>query len=247
MQTLTHNGINPTINFNEQLMAILCEEDSSDDDECLISGEKLKDNFITLNCSHTFNYCSIFEEIKHQKKINHLEITKLKNKEIKCPYCRRIQQGILPWEEGYEKIKYVNWPMSLCNKPNECCHILKNGKRKGQNCGKKCYYSMCKRHLDLNKKAAQEKKCITCNIVLKSGKRKGLVCNAKIKNNNEEGIKYQACNRHLKFLKKNCAGWIVQNKTHDKSTNTIEPVNTSSETSSENVILPYPLHLLNNW
>ena len=122
-----------TINFNKKLMELLCEDDNGSDDDncCLISGDTLEPNHIALNCKHTFNYQQIFQEIKHQKKNNQLETTKLKTKQIKCPYCREVQDGLLPWKQGYDKVKYVNWPVKLSFKPNKCNHIMKSGKRKG--------------------------------------------------------------------------------------------------------------------
>ena len=37
---------------------------------CMLSGEKLSDNFITLECNHKFNYLPLYTEICQQKKIN---------------------------------------------------------------------------------------------------------------------------------------------------------------------------------
>ena len=46
--------------------------------------------------SHLFNYSAIFKEIKNQKKNpTYLETQKLSTKQIKCPYCRNIQNGLL--------------------------------------------------------------------------------------------------------------------------------------------------------
>ena len=93
------DDINNNNNFNEELMQLLCQDDDDDDDEniCLITNTKLKNNFVKLVCGHKFNYKSIFNEVKNQKKYwNHYETQKLKENEIKCPYCRTIQTGLLP-------------------------------------------------------------------------------------------------------------------------------------------------------
>ena len=198
-----HENVITTINFNQQLMNMLCLDNESDDEEeCLISGEKIELNPIILECNHKFNYSSIFEEIKHQKKLNHLEITKLKRKQMKCPYCRKVQNGLMPWRIGYEKIKYVNWPPSACIKSNNCCHLLKRGKRKGQACGIKSYHTMCKKHTAMLESSIKEQNCVTCDEILKSGKNKGQKCNAKIKSSDTEGIFYKSCKRHIKGAKK---------------------------------------------
>ena len=46
---------------------------------CLITNNKLTDNFVKLCCGHKFNYEAIFNEVIKQKvKYNHLEVTRLK-------------------------------------------------------------------------------------------------------------------------------------------------------------------------
>ena len=233
-----NNVIVSTIDFNKQLMEMLCHDNNTTDDDntCLISGEVLEKNYIKLNCGHQFNYNSIFNEIKHQKQQNHLEITKLKIKQIKCPYCRKLQDGILPWREGFEKIKYVNWPLNLCFKPNICCYIFKSGKKKGQECKKKCFNKMCKTHetiIEKQEKKKQEKKkkekekaeknkklqknVYLCSAILKSGKRKNQCCGAKINIKIKECLDNKVCKRHLKkCLKSNLDKKNKKNKKNKK-------------------------------
>ena len=72
--------MNTTINqkFNEELLALIEEKEKKEEEElCLIDGTQLKDQFVKLKCSHKFNYISILNEIKMQKKHNHLETQKL--------------------------------------------------------------------------------------------------------------------------------------------------------------------------
>ena len=87
------------LNFNDLLML---ELDKPDEDEnvCLITNEKLKDNHIEFICKHKFNYNPIFNEICKQKmnfikkkQHNYLEVQKLTKYQMKCPYCRKIQNG----------------------------------------------------------------------------------------------------------------------------------------------------------
>lgn len=138
-----------TSDFNKQLYMMMAEEEKIEENEkvCLITNNKLTDNYIKLSCNHTFNYEAIFNEVKKQKiKYNHLEVTRLKKNQIKCPYCRTIQNGLLPYVEGFEKIKYVNCPPKLEFLPNKCNYIFASGKKKGQSCGKGCSKDYCTTH-----------------------------------------------------------------------------------------------------
>ena len=72
---------------------------STDDNICLISKEKLHPNHITLKCNHKFNYMPIYKEVLYQKtKSNTMyEVTKLQPYQIKCPYCRTVNNKLLPF------------------------------------------------------------------------------------------------------------------------------------------------------
>tara|TARA_B100001063_G_scaffold167716_1_gene156758 strand:+ start:3063 stop:3917 length:855 start_codon:yes stop_codon:yes gene_type:complete len=139
-----------TNNFNEQLYLMISSLQSTSDEEenmCLITDMPLKENYVKLECGHRFNYNAIFNEVKKQKCMyNHLEVTRLKKKEIKCPYCRRIQNGLLPYCDGFEKIRLVNHPQILQFLPNKCNYIFASGKKKGQSCGKQCLKDYCISH-----------------------------------------------------------------------------------------------------
>lgn len=127
------------INFNEELLKLLCNDEKEEEKICLISGEELRENYITLQCGHSFNYDSIFNELKNQRKKNRLESHKISKNEIKCPYCRRIHKGILNHIEGYNKVLNVNCKVinnvKIDKNINLCSAIIKSGKRKGQKCG----------------------------------------------------------------------------------------------------------------
>ena len=140
--------MNDTKSFNEELMKLLeQQEEENHDNLCLISGEKLEDNFINLECNHKFNYKDIYNEVYKQKTQPwHSEVNKVKTTQLKCPYCRNIQTGILPYREGFLKVKYVNWPPSLMMLPDECSYIFGSGKRKGLVCSKKCSGKYCLSH-----------------------------------------------------------------------------------------------------
>ena len=152
--------MNDTISFNEELMKMLNDNDNKNEDfenKCLISGEELEDNFITLECNHKFNYKHIYNEVHKQKTEPwHSEVNKVKNTQLKCPYCRNIQTGILPYRDSCIKVKYVNWPPSLMMLPDKCIYTFSSGKRKGLSCGKKCNGKYCLSHTKIMEK--REKK-----------------------------------------------------------------------------------------
>lgn len=88
-------------------------DDKDETNICLITCEQLMDKYITLNCGHKFNYIPLYKDIfNHKQKFNSMESRSnhLKLDELRCPYCRKKQVGILPYYEefGLEKINGVN-------------------------------------------------------------------------------------------------------------------------------------------
>jgi hypothetical protein len=66
-----------------------------------------------MGCGHKFNYLPLYFDLKnHKQKFNGMESTAshLKIDEIRCPYCRKKQKGVLPYYEelGLAKINGVN-------------------------------------------------------------------------------------------------------------------------------------------
>ena len=116
------------INFYEELYKSLDIEENNEKKEddtnfCLITKERLSDKFIKLECGHQFNYLPLFLDIKnHKQKFNGMESThgRLNVDEIRCPYCRKKQKGLLPYYEelGIEKIHGVNYINMFSNKTN---------------------------------------------------------------------------------------------------------------------------------
>ena len=149
--------------FNELGDKENLKEDKQEDDICLLTYEKLYDNFITLNCNHKFNYIPIYNEICKQKTVcNYLETKHLTIGQIKCPYCREITNGLLPYikDENTNLKRGVNFPSKYCLKINNCNWIYNSGKLKNKQCNKSAYilngniYCSC-HHVQFNKK--QEK------------------------------------------------------------------------------------------
>ena len=73
------------------------ENTQQESKRCLISKQPLDNTRIKLMCGHEFNYNPLYREIKKQKTHhNHLSIIRLKKNQIQCPYCRNIQDKVLP-------------------------------------------------------------------------------------------------------------------------------------------------------
>ena len=103
--------MNNTISFNDELMKMLQEEQQNDEDTCLISGCILEENHVKLECNHKFNYKHIYNEVHKQKTEPwHSEVNKVRNNQLKCPYCRNIQKGTIPYYGSIytPKIKGIN-------------------------------------------------------------------------------------------------------------------------------------------
>lgn len=148
-------------NFNELVDDLLNNDDIIQDDTCLISNLPLKDNHVKLECGHKFNYDCIFNEIKKQKlSFNHLETQNLAFYQIKCPYCRNVQNKLLPYKNFVPKTKNVNWPLKYCMDLKTCQYIFKSGKKKNKMCEKMSCSNYCNYHnnIMIRKQKKQEEK-----------------------------------------------------------------------------------------
>ena len=90
------------------------EDEHANENICLITNQPLTENFVKMECGHTFNYTPLFHDIKnHKQKYNNLEgsHSRLHSYEIRCPYCRNKQKKLLPYypELGLEKTHGVNY------------------------------------------------------------------------------------------------------------------------------------------
>lgn len=159
---------------------------------CLISHEPLGDDKITLLCNHTFNYFPLYNEIVQQKlHVNkYISSLRLSISQIKCPYCCKVQNKILPYIQlpKVEKIRGVNYPPKMSMTTHRCSAVLISGKRKGEKCNRPCVSELCSIHI--NKQCCAKSKC---KAVLASGKRKGELCNVYINSG-------EYCGRHIKKL-----------------------------------------------
>ena len=118
------------IDFYEELYKSLdVNEDTNKTEEdknlCLITYKPLCDKFVELTCGHKFNYIPIYLDIKnHKQKYNGMEgsATRLNVNEIRCPYCRKRHQNVLPYYEelNLDKITGVNWFDTKIHNTNTC-------------------------------------------------------------------------------------------------------------------------------
>tara|TARA_B100001115_G_C15611203_1_gene293015 strand:- start:237 stop:647 length:411 start_codon:yes stop_codon:yes gene_type:complete len=119
-------------------------------EDCAICGVCLKDKYChQLLCGHKFHYECImktFDSTIHGHGIKYKQ---------RCPYCR-AKVECLPIVNGLKKIElYVHTnnykelhKMKKNHVNTSCKHILKKGKRKGDECGKNCKlgYEYCNVH-----------------------------------------------------------------------------------------------------
>jgi hypothetical protein len=101
--------------FSELYKSLDKDEDQIDETNiCLITQEPLTSKYVELKCGHKFNYIPLYNDlINFKQKFNLMEgiNTRLKNEEIRCPYCRKKQKELLPYykEFGLKKINGVNY------------------------------------------------------------------------------------------------------------------------------------------
>ena len=91
--------IEDNIDFYNELNKQLTNN-NNDEDICLLSHLPLDINNIKLECRHKFNYLPLYNEVCKQKSNNYFETTHLLINQIKCPYCRKITNNLLPYIEN---------------------------------------------------------------------------------------------------------------------------------------------------
>lgn len=136
-------NIENNIDFYNELYNSLDIDDTKIEDDtdnkCLISYEILQDKYITLECKHKFNYIPLYKDIlNHKYKFNSMEnkIGHLELDEIRCPYCRKKQKGVLPYYEEFnlEKKNGVNYydpseiktKIKITKHLNKCEYLIEN-------------------------------------------------------------------------------------------------------------------------
>ena len=158
----------------------------------------------TLPCGHTFDYVNLYNEIKSKYYFYKVEYNNIGLNCIKCPYCRHVHDGVLPYHDikDIKRLRGINQPNNRIIKIHKCNWVYQSGKNKGLpcSCGANMYQdgSYCEKHhkIILNRKKDSENKDLNimrCQAVLKSGKNKGMLCNCKV---HDKGHHY--CKKHRK-------------------------------------------------
>jgi len=106
------------------------ETEETEENICLITNEKLENNYIKLDCDHKFNYIALYNEVVYQKTKKILDNSRLKINEIKCPYCRDVTDKLLPYYKYYNipSVRGVTNPEKYTMKIQECEHRRNNKK-----------------------------------------------------------------------------------------------------------------------
>lgn len=133
---------------NEELKSLFYQEINSNEENneiCLISRNNKDKTHIKLLCNHGFNYVNILNEVINQKKPSNYK-NKLNFNQIKCPYCRNIQDYLLPHIKGFPLVKGVNSPKKYGLYTHKCCYIFKKGKNKDKSCDSPCNGQYCNSH-----------------------------------------------------------------------------------------------------
>ena len=132
--------------FDDFMKCISTEPDlleETDETRCLITNDPLEKYSIRLNCGHSFNYLPLLNAIKEYKSDQY---TTCKHYDMNtyCPYCREKTSGLLPYAPGFDQLMYINIPHTWSMGNNICKHVL----TKKIECGRKCYYHKCHKHVD---------------------------------------------------------------------------------------------------
>jgi hypothetical protein len=188
--------------------------DTDTDNNCLLTKEALNDIHVTLNCGHKFNYIPLYKEVVIQKTSagmttnGYYNSCTLRLNEMKCPYCRRVQDKLLPFlnYDNIKKLRGVNAPESVCMKSRMCEHVETASKRKNTKKKKSdscecnathvvtgAYY--CKKHCERQQQQENKEETFSssttiesesenanmCGVIIKTGKKKGLPCTSSSK------------------------------------------------------------------
>jgi hypothetical protein len=179
------------------------DENEDQDNSCLLTKEPLQNIHIVLACGHKFNYVPIYREVIAQKTIGlsstgYYTSHSLKRNEIKCPYCRNVQDKLLPYLEfdGVKKMVNVNYPVKMSMTSQPCTYSVNlNFKKSKKNtsckeCAINCHNGtyVCKKHYELSlidtidtigentTESSPTSAPSVCGVILRYGKNKGNSC-----------------------------------------------------------------------
>ena len=177
---------------------------NNENELCLITNTILEKNHITLDCNHKFNYIPLYYELIYQKRNKILDNKNLKINEIKCPYCRKITNNLIPYFKYYNvnRLTGINYPEKYCIKMNECNYIKNNIKCTNSACNTK-YGLFCNKHLKYNINEETIINNVNKDDYNKCKKKKVIELKAILKENNYKisGNKEELINRILINIK----------------------------------------------
>ena len=130
---------------------------------CLISGIPFdEETGVILECGHTFNYKSIYNDVVNSKRINQLETTKLDIDEVRCPYCRNVQKNLLPYKKNVilkktNGVNHIDVKKMIGINPDIKVIFCYDTTCDARNCNDKCY-SICFT-TDINDDKMKKKYC----------------------------------------------------------------------------------------
>jgi len=204
------------------------EKDDINENICLITQSQLEEDCVQLKCSHSFNYGPLFYDIlNHKQKFNKLEKKSLKVNEIRCPYCRNIEDNLLPHNPSFPSVHGVNifdetiylsniqsksndlkWSKGICQYPNDepCTHNIVTHIELFHLdlcCTHKNEY--IKNYVKKIMKDKKEKDKLEKKILKEESKKLIPNCSAILKNGNIcscKSVKEGLCTRHYKIIYK---------------------------------------------
>jgi hypothetical protein len=192
--------IEGNINFYQSLQQEE-EVDYCDTNKCLITHEPLDPTTaVTLECHHTFNYLPLYQYvlISKTRTFTNLESTRLKASQLKCPFCRNVQNTLLPPpppEIDAKLIHGVNCLEYSSVMAGTCSFALSNGTKCPSTSVYLCYhdnqtYCFHHRHLMTKKWEKEKQKMQTpkCTYMFVRGLHQGTVCGKTVTKNINCGL-----------------------------------------------------------
>lgn len=177
LETNIHLDVDVDNSFNNKVVNI--DTDYENNDFCLITHLPLTERFVELNCGHKFNYEPLYKDIfNHKKKFNYLEQikTKLKHNQIRCPYCRNIQDELLPYYDDYPypkehginffDITKLNMLSDYINPNNQCQYNITNTDVSGNTFIHQCNHYGYSHYMLKTKYNNSTKYCYTHKLVV---------------------------------------------------------------------------------
>jgi hypothetical protein len=104
--------------FYSALNEDITKDDEKDDTNiCLITRMPLMDGFVQMECGHKFNYLPLYNDLVQHTKPSISGISRIGC--IACPFCRRTQPTLLPYDALFKLVIGVNlYPLKMCKDPS---------------------------------------------------------------------------------------------------------------------------------